>query len=436
MTRAAEGGRAKRVRLDNVNDFANIIQPVSFGRTASVDAFGRLRVSNPLTLHDAQFTAGGLLPQLYEQSTAGNGAITLDTDKSEVQLATDGANADEAIFQSRAYHRYQPGKSQLLYLTGNIGENAGDNLTLEIGYADANDGILFQNINGVMAITLRSSTTGAVTEDSYVQTSWNVDQFDGTGPSGITIDFTKSQLFALDLEWLSVGQVRTGFVIDGVLYYAHAFNNANTRSGAYMRVANLPIRYRIVNTAAGDAGVLTCICHSVISEGGFVRQLGFPFSASNGATTISVTTRRPILSIRPRATFNSLVNRARIIPEVASVYSEDAALFVEVVFGGALTNASFANLDATYSATEIDVAATAISGGIVIKSFIVAAGGLGANITPEADSEPLISRLPLALDISGSHPTSPLTDNLSIVATSVAGGATDVSASLDIRELQ
>lgn len=432
---AATGGRAQRVRLDNINDFAAITQPISIARTANLDAFGRLRVSNPETLWDGQFTSGDLMPLLYQSQTVGGGSVAVDADTSEVTLSVAGTNADEAIVQSRQYVRYQPGKSQYVLLTGNIGQDAGSNVTLEMGYADADDGILLQNVDGVVQITQRSSISGSPVEPSVAQASWNVDTFDGSGASGITIDFTKSQILAIDLEWLSVGQVRVGFVIDGILYYAHTFNNANTKTGAYMKRANLPIRYRAVNTAAGDAGSLTCICHAVMSEGGFVEALGFPFSASNGATTISVTTRRPILSIRPRATFNSITNRVQIIPETVSVFSEDAAAFVEIVYGGALTGPSFANVEATHSATEFDVAASAISGGIVIKSYSVAAASSGPA-RPAAVSSNLASRLPLSLDIDGAHPTSPLSDVLSVVLTSIPGGATDASASIDFKELR
>ena len=68
---------------------------------------------------------------------------------------------------------------------------------------------------------------------------------DGTGTSGYNIDFTKSQLYVIDFEWLSVGRIRFGFYIFGKIYYCHQISNFNELDEPYMKTANLPIRYEI-----------------------------------------------------------------------------------------------------------------------------------------------------------------------------------------------
>jgi hypothetical protein len=50
------------------------------------------------------------------------------------------------------------------------------------------------------------------------QTNWNIDKLDGTGISGITLDISKAQILWMDIEWLGLGTVRIGFVINGNLF--------------------------------------------------------------------------------------------------------------------------------------------------------------------------------------------------------------------------
>jgi hypothetical protein len=152
--------------------------------------------------------------------------------------------------------------------------------------------------------------------------------------------------------------------------------------------------------------------------------------ATNGGTTISVTTRRPILSIRPAATFNSIVNRSQIIIKNIDVRVTGNDALVEVIYNPtALTDSSFGAVDATYSAVEKDVSATAITAGVVISSFNVLTTGVGGNIKGSVAND-ILSRLPLVLDIDGSNPIP-----LSIVATSLSGTAV-LSATINWQEVR
>ena len=227
-----------------------------------------------------------------------------------------------------------------------------------------------------------------------------------------------------------------GFNIDGVTYYVHEFKHANILTTTYMTTANLPIRYEIV-ASAGASGThdLTHICSAVFSEGGFEEERGFPFQAERlGVSVASGGTY--LMSIRPKATFNGIVNRATILPKFTDVYSEDQILSYNIVYGGTLTGSpSFNSVDAE-SVTEFDIAATGVTGGIVIGGGFVAAAGAFFASTPGASARGILSRLPLTLNIAGAHPTSPYTDNLSIVAASQAVGATDAGIKLLWQELR
>lgn len=403
---------------------------IGLGDTGSIDAFGRQRVSDPETTFDYQ-TQYDLGPLLWEDDTTNNGSIAHNANKVSADMTVTTTDTDKVIRQSRQYHRYQPGKSQLILMTFVMA--SGQSGTVQkVGYFDAENGIFLNEENGALSIVRRTFTSGAAVDNSVAQASWNLDAMDGTGPSGITLDITKSQILLIDLEWLGVGRVRVGFVIDGLICYVHEFLNANNLALVYMTTANLPVRYEIENTSAvAGSKTMSAICCSVISEGGFETQRGIPFCSTTGTTLTGVTTRVPILSIQPKTTFNSITNRGQIIPQRIQGYVEDTGALFEVVHNGSLTSASFSSVDAN-SIVEVDTSATAITGGQVIDAFYVPASSQGVNQSPGAQGLGVLSRLPLTLDIAGTTQT-PLT----ITATRIgASGTANVACTAFWQELR
>lgn len=242
----------------------------------SIDAFGRWRVSNPETIFDSKnvFDDDGLAsnvenqPLVFDnQETSGGGTSTsYRADESSQRLSVGATTAGVRVRQSKLRFNYQAGKSQLIYLTFNmISEDSG--ITKRAGYFSTNDGLYFELDGSTAKLVRRTSTSGAPVDNAVNQDSWNIDSMDGSGPSGVTLDFTKTQILFIDFEWLGVGRVRMGFVVDGKIYYAHEFNNANSLSVVYMKTPNLPIRWEIENDGTGSASHLDCICCSVQSEG-------------------------------------------------------------------------------------------------------------------------------------------------------------------------
>lgn len=234
---------------------------------ASTDAFGRLRVSEPFTLFDSH----NILNEnsKFDEATAGSGSSSHGADTSAVNMTVTDASGDEVVRQSYRHFSYQPGKS-LLILTTFVMAAAKENLRQRVGYFNAGNGIFLEQDGSTLSLNKRSSTSGSAVDTTITQSNWNVDTLDGNGPSGLTIDVTKSHILWMDLEWLGVGSVRTGFVINGQFVTAHVFHNANRTAGVYMTTPNLPVRYEITNTGATSGNsTMQQICSSVISEGGY-----------------------------------------------------------------------------------------------------------------------------------------------------------------------
>jgi hypothetical protein len=329
----------------------------------NVDAFGRLRVSNPYTLFDSQ--ARYAADSSYNYSTANGGTTAYQTNKSSVNLNVTTTSGSSAIGQTNRVFPYQPGKSLLTLQTFTMAPGQ-TNLTQRVGYFNTNNGVLFQQKDGILYFVIRTYTSGSVSETAIPQSSWNKDTLDGTGKSGITLDVTKTQILFMDFEWLGVGSVRCGFVENGEFITCHQFDNSNIQPFVYMQTAILPLRYEITTTGStSSAATLQQICGSVISEGGY-EQTSQIFNARQPTTTSISTLFTPLVSIR----LNSNYLGAVVLPSSIAAFPVASANYeVALIRNVALTGATYA---ASMSGGQVDVdtAATAFSGTITADSIL------------------------------------------------------------------
>lgn len=280
--------------------------PVSIGGT-NLDAFGRLRVSNPETLFDSSHRYAD--NNLWATQTVGTAAATFSADEGLVNLTVGSANNDEVVRETTKVFSYQPGKSLLVMNTFVFG-TAKANLRQRVGYYGAANGIYFERDGLNLYMVERSSVTGVVVNTQVAQANWNQDTLDGSGsaanPSGLTLDASKAQILYMDIEWLGLGTVRTGFIINGAFIPVHNFNHANLVNTTYITTASLPMRYEMKNTGATTgASTLKQVCSTVISEGGYQltgaqQSIGTAINAPRTLTTAG--TFYPIVSLRLKTT--------------------------------------------------------------------------------------------------------------------------------------
>jgi hypothetical protein len=262
-------------------------------------------MSMPYTLFDSK--------QLYQNETvywtqSTNGAasgLTFDSNYSSITLTSGTAAGGWASAQTRTYWNYQSGKSQLALMTGNFYGGVA-NVIKRIGIFDDNNGLYFMLSGTTASIGVRTFTSGAAVDTVVTQSAWNIDHFDGTGQSGITLNTSEAQVFVIDYQWLGVGKIRFGFVYNDNIYYVHEVYNANINPYVYMQRPNLPIRYEIRNGAAqSTAPILSQICSAVFSEAGGVDNIGYKNSITTAITGVAVSTTAftPVLAIRLQSTF-------------------------------------------------------------------------------------------------------------------------------------
>ena len=335
------------------------------------DAFGRQRISQPHTIFDSNYRYGDNYEK-WSSNVTGNASTSFSSNQAAVIMTVGHESGAEVIRESRRVLGYQPGKS-LLGMHSFVLSPAKDNLRQRVGqFSNVSDGtgngIYFELEGNTAYLVKRSTANNTLTNTRVAQSQWNINKLDGTDQNKQTIDFTKSQLFFIDYQWLGVGSVRCGFAIEGQEIITHIFHHSNHESNVYMSTGSLPCRLEIRNIGqTTSASSMQHICDTVLSEGGY-NQLGLTRSASTAITGKNLinTLVNPIISIRLRSTRTESV----VLPDEVSFYGiQDTAFKYSIYRDTTLNNASWQSGSAN-SSVEYDTTADSFTGGVKIREGI------------------------------------------------------------------
>ena len=370
--------------LDAINNSINTTTG-TYGPT-SFDAFGRLRTSSPFTLFDSSHRFDD--NDLWSSLTATGGTAVFNTDQGLVDLNVTAASGSSVTRETIKVFAYQPGKS-LLILNTFVMAPSKSGLTQRVGYYGKDNGYYLEQAGSTISFVERSFVTGSLVNTPVVQASWNGDRLDGTGPSGITLDLSKAQIYWMDLEWLGVGSVRMGFVINGEFIVCHTFNHANIITSTYITTASLPIRYEIFNTddTSGES-TLKQICSTVISEGGYElrgKQQSIGTSITAPMTFAVAGTYYPVVGIRLKTTRLDAIVIATAISLIGLGNGKNYQWRV-VNDNVAISGGSWLSAGGD-SAVEYNITGTSATGGRILASGYVNSSNQGSpsiNILKEA----------------------------------------------------
>jgi hypothetical protein len=348
--------------VDKFNRFPVDVLP------ANADAFGRTRVSSPLTLFDSSHRYKD--NNLWDSLLVGTGStVGFVTTQGLINIGIGTTAGCSAIRETTKVFSYQPGKS-LLVLNTFVPATPKANLRQRIGYFGADNGMYFE-IDGTTAYFVeRSLSTG--TETRVAQTDWNIDKLDGTGISGITLDITKAQILWMDIEWLGLGTVRIGFVINGQFIHCHSFHHANIIQSTYITTASLPLRYEISNTGiTTSSSTLKQVCSSVVSEGGYdlrglQQAVQTPITAPVDLPS-PAGTYYPVLSIRLKSSPNRL-DAIVILTALSIVGTGNGPLFNWQLRASATTSGGTWVSSGVDGAVEYKIDGGTVSGGRILAS--------------------------------------------------------------------
>ena len=406
------------------------------GSTSSYDAFSRLRVSEPYTVADYKHTYG--IDPNFLDIVANNATATYFKNQACVRLQTSNVANSRIVHQTKMYHNYLPGKSQLILSTVNMYANVA-NVTKRTGYYDDSNGLFFEQAgDGTLSFVIRSNTTNTPVDTKFTQDTWNVDKFDGNGPSLTTMNIAATQLFFTDFQWLGVGRVRFGFAHNGLFYVAHESYHSNVLDKVYMSTPNLPVRCEVLNTgnvAGSTGGYLDQICSTVISEGGHA-DAGQDWSVAIANTRVlGAGNTLPVIAVRLKNSFNGYENRATVRARSIDAFTTGDNIkytLVKLPNQGQLTGGSWTSVNAN-SSCEYNETATAYTDGEELDHGYLAAATQGSKEVATTGSATVPSDAKknfIAQNYDSSN------SEIYIVAIkNIGSGTTNVAASIQWREI-
>ena len=320
---------------------------------------------------------------LWSTLSANGGSVSFNASQGLMELNVTNTAGASVIRETTKVFSYQPGKSLLVMNTFVMASSA-TNLRQRVGYFGDQNGIYFQLDDGNISMVERSLVTGSVTESVVSRSNWNGDKLDGTGSSGIVLDITKAQILWMDIEWLGLGTVRVGFIINGQFIVCHSFHHANIIDSTYITTASLPLRYEITNKAAtGGSKTLKQICSTVISEGGYElrglqQAVSIPITAPR--TFAVAGTFYPIISIRLKTTPDRL--DGIVILTALSILGQGNGINYnwQVRASGVTTGGSWVDAGVD-SAIQYNITGTSYAGGRILASgFLNASNQASPNL--------------------------------------------------------
>jgi hypothetical protein len=355
-------------------------QQFSYTDNSGLDAFGRLRVSEPYTLLDAKHLYDKL-PFIFDEKVNGTATSSFSSNDSMVVMSTTNPG-DYVIRQTKSRFNYQPGKSLQAFFTGFFKPE--DGVIKRVGLFYGASAAPYDPVDGIYLEVIKDGPRFCIVKEqgykntiTIPQSAWNVDRLDGTGPSKVNVSLSAAQIFVIDYEWLGLGRVRLGFAQAGKIHYAHYFNHVNELDRPYITSPNQPVRYEIRQTK-NQPGNLHHICSTVMVEGG-EENIGKPISLmGESVTNINTANYKALIAVRLKdIAYNSSVTLKSVdVLNYGQNQGYYSVLLNPTIISGTLTWADVPGTAIQYSTSNV-----VVSEGYSLFKSLIPAGLGGASIS-------------------------------------------------------
>lgn len=335
-----------------------------------IDAAGRLKTSVPTPQVSIKYRYDKL-PLLVDE--IGTGTATFDNTNSCVTMSVTAGQY--LVRQTFKKGNYVSGIGLVCDFTMSGFEVEAD-VTKRIGYVSSSivapydstyDGVSLYNDETTIRLQIHRSGTLV---HNVAQASW-LDPLNGTGASGVTVDWSKIQLCAIDFIWLSAGTVRFWMYFGGKFWLVHQMDNVNSETFAWITSPNQPIRYEIRSTTG--VGSMNQICASIYDDGGGEKVsggTGQPFAVVSGIANVTAGTAGTTYAMLGVRLASDRLDANVLITALSGMNTSNnygrISLIRNPTVAGTFTYSALTN---TPIERAIGVAANKVTGGFVVDSW-------------------------------------------------------------------
>ena len=289
------------------------------------------------------------------------------------------------IRQGKSRGIYQPGKGQLFEAsfsnfqieTGIIKRIGYFNSTTTAPYDSSFDGFFLESNgdNNLISFQIWKSGTNIL---SATTNTWLTSDYDVNN-----ISWTRTQLMFTDFQWLGVGRVRFGLVIDGLVKTFVTKSGSNDLPYVYMKSPNQPVRYELRQLVDSVTGTLNMICSQISLEGSVNNlQKSASILAFTPQTKATQNIKYPLIGYRLNSTYNGANITLSDIQVMNTTTPSKADYYITIELNPRLSTSAntFNNISDTPIDYSIATGQTVTSSGHILASF------LGSGSSPQVDS--------------------------------------------------
>ncbi len=355
------GGQYKNVPVDGRGKLEVDLPLTSFGDMRTAELSPILQITFDATVTNTEIGTIELV---------GSGAVTQEN--SMVKVTSGATTGSTAEWETARNAKYRSGLGGLMrftamFTTGTAGTEQMVGLADTEGSSASHKNGYGVGYNGVTFSLMRWDNDVLI---PVAQSAWD-DPMDGTGPSGMTLDPTKLNVYYIEFQYLGAGAVNLWIESDtsGDMVLAHVINYTNANTTPNVRNPNFHMMAHVLNKATTDILTVWSASMAYFVEGmSKYTELQQPNFTTGKREKTTVTTEVAIFTIRNKTTYNSLTNYVDIVLENVQAAIEASSannlgqvrLVKNATLGG---SPSYADIQATNSVCEIDVAGTTVTGG-------------------------------------------------------------------------
>jgi len=297
-------------------------------------------------------------------SSTGSGTVTHSGQFAVIQSGA--ASSSSAYLESNRYLEYHPGMGALIRFTAIFDYPKVGNRQL-VGIGTSDNGFFF-GYDGLQFLICRLSE-GVYYE--VPQEEWNVDPMDGTGPSGMTLDTNKGNVFQIRYQWLGFGAQY--FYIEnqytGTFQLVHRIDYANQNKKTSVANPSFPFRVVSENTT-NTSNVIVKIPSIAMFVEGQTNNANYIRHAVDNEKTIAGSTLTNILTIKNKTTYQGITNTVQIQPDFLAISSDGTKnytfrMLINATLGG---TPNYVDVDTNTSVVSWDTAGTTVTGGYLVAT--------------------------------------------------------------------
>lgn len=224
----------------------------------------------------------------------------------------------------------------------------------------------FSISSGTLAGTSASLQTGvAHTENWTYREDFNIDKLDGTGPSGVDLDFTKLNIWQINFRWLGAGEMR--FAVEdpenGDMIFFHHIHYSNKETTVHLDNPSLKVGYVVADLggaggseiSVSGASMLGAIEGKILPTTYPVASRGYRNGGMNTTNTIYhlLTVRNPVIFGNKINSRELLVQKVSSLATIASSAPGTMFIYINPTISGDLIFNPFSEPKAALYSTTI-----------------------------------------------------------------------------------